>query len=534
MSSPRCNISLNPDVNEVVSCVQNGTLKGIPADSASPTDVYIFKFLPNTYFGNDPVENGFMKVFVSNVSSIANPSFVHYDEEIKALEYEIGVYERTKKLVDNNVIGHFVKYFTSLMRPTKFDNLRNFIMDKAGIIYNTAEKNLERNTIFMIYPQRYGRPAIQDSTPILTTPSYLLSKNLVRYKFILTEAVIPYSLPAGLLVTAIQNFTNSMPINSSIKLVDINSLMEQIKCTTLPIECTSLRNTLLEIYFQLAVTNYAMYLNNFVHNDLHDGNVWIKRINPKNIKYTLQKVTGTPSYTLTNCNNFSLVYDYDRAFKKPIDNPLLSNSPNIPDYNQSNDMIQQRDFVKILCYFMNSLLPSKIPIAGSIRYKLLKDNTKIETYNDLLDCICKKNISGTFVNQPTVAGITWQPDTTKWPNDVDRYKDFWDRIFNNIEVFDIGGVEQTMDNYECFLNKSGGKKGINPSMFLGKLKPELFEETLYTMPEIIENLAKLINKYSPGKILVNSSTKGDYNYVVRSLAERTEIPKRGFFGLFNS
>jgi hypothetical protein len=519
---PRCNIKLDDTrINEVVSCVQNGSLRGLSADSASPTDVYIFKFVPNTYYDTEPVENGFMKVFVSNPQIFPN-TYLKYDNEIKALDYEILVYERTKKLVDNNVIGHFVKYFAALTKPTSFDKLQKFISDKAGVPLIRAGLDLERNTIFMVYPQADVRPAINDSTPVLTSPFFLgATKMLVKYKFILTEAVVPYSLPAANIVTQIQDFRNAMPINSSIKLQYINDMLLYLNCSSQMSDCKIVCNTLLEIYFQLALTTYSMYINNFVHNDLHDGNVWIKRTNPVNIKYTLNNVAGSPSYTLTSCNNFSMLYDYDRAYRKTIDNPLLANSPNLPNFNQSNEMIMQRDFVKILCYMIHNLLPQLT--RGAVKYKYrvaAADNYKMQIYNDLLNCICKNNTTG-FVNWPVILGESWEADRTKWPNEIDRFRDFWDRIFNNIEIADVRGHKETNDNYECFLNKVGGK--YTPStrtttyMELNHLETALYQETLYTMPEIIENLSNVINKYNPNKIQKNNGANGYYNYNIRRI-----------------
>lgn len=527
---PRCDIRIDPTANDVVSCVQNGSLRGIPSDSASPTDVYIFEFNPNTYFRGDKVERGFMKVFVSNPQNpFLNSS---YKDEIGGLNYEISIYERTKKLVDNNIIGHFVKYFTSLMSPTKFDNLKNFIRDKANISDTQARNNLSRNTIFMLYDQRnIYRPAITDNSVIITAPSSssfsLLYKNYVRYRFILTEAVIPYDIypmiPA-MPSTIIQNFKN-MPPGNSIKLGDINDFFGKIiSCNSAYLSsCEYLRDTILEIYFQLAVTTYAMFLNKFVHNDLHDGNVWIKRTDPKNIKYTLRQVAGFPSYTLTNCINFSMLYDYDRAYRGGsynLPNPL-NNDRFYQDHNQSNHLIEQRDFVKILCYFMNNLLPSLRKIAGTLKRNVSnKDNMKTQIYKDLLDCICKKNIIG-FVNVPiSSAGIHWQPNRIKWPNDIDRYKDFWDSIFNNIVVTtDASGNKITSDTYKCFLNETAEPDPSFIGQFnkrhYGFLNPALYTETLHPMPVIINNIANLINTYTPGKIRINDGVPGDYNYDVK-------------------
>ena len=512
---PRCNISLNATVNDIVSCVENGSLIGIEADSASPTDVYIFEFNPNTYFRNDKVERGFMKVFVSN------PQFPslngHFADETEALNYEINVYQKTKELVNNNVIGHFVTYFTNMITSTKFNNLKNFIRDKANMSDSQATTNLKRNTIYMLYNQNSTRPAINDNTLAATNPVNMsISKiNDVRYKFILTEAVMPYSISSATIQDRIQRLKN-MPFNHSLKLSSINLSLENFTdCSAANLsDCNYLRDTLLEIYFQLAVTTYAMSLNHFVHNDLHDGNVWIKRTAPKNIKYTLKQVNGSPSYTLTNCINFSMLYDYDRAYNnKKAANRFLNG---LEVYNQSNDIIEQRDFIKILCYFMKSLLPSltKIPSTRSSKVSN-KDNIKSQIYDSLLDCICKKtDTTRGFVNVPrSDMGNLWRANRVRWPNDDDRYKDFWDSIFNNIVVSPRG---ITMNNYSCFLNEAPGQ--IIKEQY-GFLRPEIYTETLYPMPVIIDNLANLINTYTPGKIRKNERADGDYNYNVRDLSQ---------------
>lgn len=536
MAAPRCNIKLDTTdisgVNQVVSCVQNGSLRGIYADSASPTDVYIFKFLPNTFYGTEPLQNGFMKVFVSNPLDVSG-GLDTYMDETKALEYEISVYERTKKLVDNNVIGHFVKYFTALTKPTSFDKLKKFIQDKAGLNSINAEINLERNTIFMIYPQGDPRPPINDNNGVFSTPLFLstYTKKIVKYKFILTEAVVPYNLPNANITTKIQDFRNIMPVNSSIKLEYINDMMLDLNCSIQLNECKFVCDTVLEIYFQLALTTYAMYINNFVHNDLHDGNVWIKRINPVNIKYTLNGVVGSPSYTLTSCNNFSMLYDYDRAYKfdANIKNPLLENSVNLPNFNQTNEEIPQRDFVKILCYMIHNLLPVLLKGGSRYKYRLTPaDNYKMQIYNDLLNCICKNNTTG-FVTRPIVGGVIWEPNTTKWRNDIDRFRDFWDRIFNNLEIVNVGAHQETDNKYECFLNKAGGQKNTvtrtTTYMDLYHLDPALYTETLYTMPEIIDNLAQVVNKYNPNKIQKNNPANAYYNYNVRRIVSyRGRVP----------
>lgn len=517
-----CNIQLNHNINEVVSCVEDGTLVGLPGYSASPTDIFLFSFKPNTFYGTEPVKYGFMKIFVANPTKFDSSLYETFDEEVKALEYEISVYERTAKLVKNNVIGHFVKYFTSLRIPTSFENLKMFISDKAGIDPVTAGINLERNTISMIYPQDDSRPSITNPKTVKTSPLSLTNadKLLVRYKFILTEAVMSYKIPDEDIISKLQNFYN-MPILKSVKLSQVNNFLKEVNCSVQIKGCEFLFNTLLEIYFQLAITTYAMTINNFVHNDLHDGNVWIKKTTmPVRIKYNLINVAGSPSYTINDCRYFSMIYDYDRAYKNKLDNPLLVNAIRLKDANQTNELIEQRDFVKVLCYMIHNLLPTTVK--GTVKkYRLLdEDNIKMKLYYELLNCICRDNTKG-FKTLPNRSDQVWQADRIKWPNEIDRYRDFWDRIFNNLEIYEVGTSKETNRDYICFLNRTGGKvdsiTGISTFMQLNHLEPELYKETLYTMPEIIENLYELINKYKPDKIEKNDTGSAYYDYDVRQI-----------------
>ena len=73
-----------------------------------------------------------------------------------------------------------------------------------------------------------------------------------------------------------------------------------------------------------------------------------------------------------------------------------------------------------------------------------------------------------------------------------------------------------MNNYSCFLNEAPGQ--IIKEQY-GFLRPEIYTETLYPMPVIIDNLANLINTYTPGKIRKNERADGDYNYNVRDLSQ---------------
>ena len=60
-------------------------IKGVPANSASPTDLWIVKFKKDTYYKNRKVENGFFKLFI-------NPDSIKVVRDKQYLDFLYGHY----------------------------------------------------------------------------------------------------------------------------------------------------------------------------------------------------------------------------------------------------------------------------------------------------------------------------------------------------------------------------------------------------------------------------------------------------------
>ena len=97
------------------------------------------------------------------------------------------------------------------------------------------------------------------------------------------------------------------------------------------------------ILFQVATACYALFLSNTAHNDLHPNNIMIKKIrntvNAYNIDGMLYK---------QRTNIMPLLFDWDRSYVKGFANPALT--PALHYANQTNELIEQRDFVKLCCF----------------------------------------------------------------------------------------------------------------------------------------------------------------------------------------
>lgn len=62
-STTGCELQECSDVCQMVSCldISNGSIKGLPVDSASPTDTWIVKFKEGTTYDRKPIEKAFLK-----------------------------------------------------------------------------------------------------------------------------------------------------------------------------------------------------------------------------------------------------------------------------------------------------------------------------------------------------------------------------------------------------------------------------------------------------------------------------------------
>lgn len=544
--------------NYVLSCVKNGSLIGVPSNSASPTDQWLVEFEPNTLYTYEntslDITNGFMKIFVTNplLSDFAN---VQKD----ALNQEIKLYKSIQSIMQRQINGHFVRYLISVneSETLDMDNMYNFLNDKIDkvkvrkqqidlsnngllppktvidddYINEIITTNFYRNvaSIFVsmnkdffsrfninnsiglsaIYARQLldiinnkTRPAIQhyDSyylqiLPILKTlesdkgqifnETYFNEtyfKNNIRFGFVVTESVktddkFPYSF-------------NSLPSNYSCKL---DTLIKELKYHAQNNKEKYINNAkkeqiveelitiILTVYFQVATACYSLFVNGISHNDLHTGNIWVKNLSQsEEIYYKLTfDALKTSYYYQVNSNKFAMIYDWDRSYKKWNRNPMIEGMAGKKS-NQTNDSIEQRDFVKSLCYFMKTIMfllaQNQVEIDNK-KPPLISDNiAKIlnTTYLKIL-LIITKDIEDYKNFYEYLKKINFQDDDIKNLNSGSKNSGlnmsgyFWHNIFMS-------------NKGSCFLNydlQSGDKTGY--------LSKDIYNITLESMPVIINN-----------------------------------------------
>jgi hypothetical protein len=94
--------------------------------------------------------------------------------------------------------------------------------------------------------------------------------------------------------------------------------------------------------FQILIACYSLFLSGVAHNDLHAKNIFLEIMDePETINY----IINNELYQInTLCK--PKIYDFDRSYIKNHNNNILNN--NI--ISQNNELVNNKDFVKILCY----------------------------------------------------------------------------------------------------------------------------------------------------------------------------------------
>ena len=469
---------VNP--TNIVNCIVVSSLKGIKAGSASPTDLYSLTFTPGTNFQGTPIKKGFQKVFITETAGY-NTDFIN---EIYALLYELEIYKLVKEMLVKNVNCHFVKVLGGVAGGITFEKLADYISTYSLMPYGDIVENLTRNTNFMCYRTSMQRPAITDSTVTVTDlPLKTDAVEKFEYGFILTEGLDELKFPFPKFMDETEMYNNwkffvNLPLYNVMKfydLIKINQVFQQMMYKeTNPnpvlykLEFRILSN-IMNALFQCATACYALYVNGIAHNDLHVGNVLLQKTEQTAYKYVLPH-EGNKEYVIAS-KYCALLYDWDRSFSVDKGNNPLLESPAIMAANQTNDLIQQRDFVKVLCYLYKTLY---VPTG-------LFDYVPNKHFRDgLMNSICKPKPAGVQFNPINLSmrkkGVykNWWKHVYRYSGgpfgnkEEDMYKDFWDQIFTEAQK-------------RCFLNSS----------FIEMIHPDIFKETLYTFPEIIDNLYNL-------------------------------------------
>lgn len=348
------------------------TMEGQEADSASSSDILILTDKNNNkmvmkYF----ITSGALTVpLVNSYGRVNSPEFDYsvirginqqpfkYQEQI----YELLVYaNKIAPLVKYDVCPYFVEFYGGNLDIT-FDQMYDFIFNTNLNTYEKGKRspiteeennqlinyiyyNFSRNSVIMANHEKYTQLGVK--RPSLLNPSVYNGGAIPTYEPPVAGKPYLNANFLGVMNERLQK-SNYGYIVSKFEPFAKLSAFHTIKKSDGSAHTHEETGELLKpIIFQLAIACYAMYLSGLAHNDLHYDNVFIKDLGEeKNIVYFIER----KRYEFKT-RYIPLVYDFDRSYVVDIKQPKLFN---FTVYGQSNDLINGRDFVKILCYITNT------------------------------------------------------------------------------------------------------------------------------------------------------------------------------------
>jgi hypothetical protein len=294
-----------PICEEIRECA--ASVKGAAKNSASPTDIWFVR--PK----DGDVGVMVMKIYVSPSTAETVPSMMRGDtlDRILALDYERRIYsEVIKPLIATKRCKNFIFSLGEGVDCT-FESLLA-LLENSTVPASIRSDVLHRN-IFMM--RRSKRPAIDDTKGLMKIPTSVKRENeSFLYNYTLMTAA---------------------PTNSVV-FADVNNV-EGPK----PIS-----RFLWDILFQVYFAIYALNLSKVSHQDLHEGNIFVRRIPPTRKTYCINNKLLT---TVTTAEAF--IYDFDRAYCERFgENAYIA----FDVLSQKNIFTEKWDVIKPLTYIYDS------------------------------------------------------------------------------------------------------------------------------------------------------------------------------------
>jgi hypothetical protein len=301
-------------------------IKGIDSNSASPTDIWFLTFKDNVFYDKEPLLGAVLKIFI-NLSSFKEPKEYKFYSELEGLNYELQVYKNIiQPIIEYKICPNFIKYLGSGIKCS-YDNLyrmldKHIYEDKDKTYSDDITKKLLNRNINCIKSSCSNRKSID--------------KKINRGFFNLFGFLDNTSQPDKSI-----KYNFIMIQKLSLTTVSIDDFLVKEK------EDISCENILL-ILFQIAFACYTMSLCKLIHNDLHSGNIMLEELKKEEI---FTYIINDKKYTFSTKYNI-YVYDFDRAYCPRFGkNILLEDHDSCENNGQCNTFIENKDFLKIFCYF---------------------------------------------------------------------------------------------------------------------------------------------------------------------------------------
>jgi hypothetical protein len=344
-----CVLTRTSNVCQLWTCVK--TLEGLESTSASPTDIWIINFKPNTTYYGKELDSAYLKISV-------NPNYIE-SEANQGLEYERRVYrEVTDELVERRVCPNFLRGLL-VGDMCNFDDLLRVV--KAGISPELIPEHEAPDLLNGVLPeapddlrdQLVENLAWLVEKPKAKSSASLKQSGTVRRRPALTNFAVGRPDPPALVrdEDAVKNIEQNLRYGCLLteRLVDVVSLSDWlVKDTKFKFE------DFLAVVFQLIVTLWVMDLRKMVHYDLHTGNVLIEKIRPKRYGYVL----NGKEYKV-NTIYLVRVFDFDRSY-------VVNLGCNKWHVESECQFVPNLDLARLLCDMFGDLKISQHPQAPKL------------------------------------------------------------------------------------------------------------------------------------------------------------------------
>jgi hypothetical protein len=331
------------------------SIKGIKTeDSASPSDIIDISFKDNVQYDNQRVKKGMLKVYYRP----SKETFV--DALLDGLDYEMDVLDLVRVLLRID----YCPYFVQPLITQKNCDMKSFI----NILKLLKKSNDETKKIlvrsFLTLLGGFPKEAID--SPLIQIDNL---DDFAKHYINLTE--LPKSLYENLLKSRVSYIcTEKIDPNITFRNIDKHYKKFRVKNT--------LERINLMIGFQVAIALYGFHLLEVMHNDIHEGNIFICEDEEKIVQYKIEDKI----YSFSNMGIKVKIYDFDYGYSSLLgDNKKLDSSEIFcQKYKVCNKYIPGKDMLRFSIYSGPERMNKFLDIVANDKAYIVKKYNKLEAY----------------------------------------------------------------------------------------------------------------------------------------------------------
>jgi len=343
------NLQLTPNgICNIGYCTRE--LRGKPATTASPTDVWLVCLQDGTKYGDlTPTNNQLvLKVFVDPASNLP----MGLGSGSQEMVYESSIYEHViGPMFEYKINPHFTQFYGRAL-GCSFRQIRGILEGHARYNYQTPMTGIQANDALIRNTWYFAnrvpkRPSIEDP-PIMEGQPFIVYDWNGPLNLLYRMNEHRHSILYGMIGTA---------VSSGVTLGD------WFPQHVLP--SGEFDHHAWVVITQIISGLTALAPFKCAHNDMHSGNIFIDTLpgGPTVRTYVFfdEKQQVEKSYQ-TQSNLNAAIYDWDRSYVEQLgNNPFIVANPSFcPDYTECNEYIPQRDLTKFFVYLLQQQINNGI------------------------------------------------------------------------------------------------------------------------------------------------------------------------------